>query len=214
MPSAVSPAPAPTRARRPRPVPAGPRRWPVTVEAYHALAASGVIGPEERVELVHGQILATSPVGALHITLVNRLTMHFARTILQEEQAIDVQVRSALRLGPTDEPEPDVALLRTGRSPREMPTAADTLLVVEVADATLRFDRGPKRARYARAGVPEVWVVDVAGGTVEVARGPLTDEGAYAEIRRLGAGATLDVAGAPGLPPLALDALFTGLLDT
>lgn len=208
----MSVAASPVRSRRPRPV-EGPRRWPVTVEAYHALAASGAIGPEERVELVHGQILAMTPVGAPHIALVTRLTMHFAQAAVTSPVPFDVLVQSPLRLGPTDEPEPDVALLRAGRSPREMPTATDACLVVEVADATLRFDRGPKRARYARAGIPEVWVVDVAGGTVEVARGPIPADGAYAEVRRLAAGAMLGVADLPDLPPLALDVLFAGLLD-
>ena len=190
-----------------------PQRWPVTVEAYHALAAAGAIALEERVELVNGQILAMSPVGGPHIALVMRLQRHFERAILHADPApFDVLVQSPLRLGPRDEPEPDVALVRAGWSPLHPPTAAAALLVVEVAEATLRFDRGPKRTRYARAGVPEVWVVDVAGGTVEVARGAIPAEGAYAEIRRLGPGDVLRVAALPDVPALALDALFDGLL--
>ncbi len=184
----------------------------MTVDAYHALAASGAIGPGERVELVNGQILAMSPVAGPHITLVARLTLHFAGIAAQmTPRTFDVLVQSPLRLGPHDEPEPDLTLVRAGGPPREVPRVEAALLVVEVSDATLRFDRGPKRTRYARAGVPEVWVVDVAGGTVEVARGAIAPDGAYAEIRRLGPGASLAVAALPDAPPLALDVLFDGL---
>ncbi len=207
---------APATARPPtrRAASAGlPQRWPVTVEAYHALAAAGVLAPEERVELVNGQILAMSPVGGPHIALVSRLTMHFAGLAAQiSPRPFDVLVQSPLALGPRDEPEPDLALVRPGGSPREVPQASAALLVVEVAEATLRFDRGPKRTRYARAGVPEVWVVDVVGGTVEVARGPIPADGGYAEIRRLGPGDALRVAALPDVPALALALLFDGLL--
>lgn len=197
------------KAMRPR----RPRRWPVTVEAYHALADAGLIGPEERVELVNGQILAMSPVGGPHIALVARLQRHFERAALRTDPPpFDVLVQSPLALGPRDEPEPDVMLVRTDWSPRTAPKAADAQLVVEVSEATLRFDRGQKRVRYARAGVPEVWVVDVIGGTVEVARRPVEAEGVYAEVQRLGRAEALTVAAFPDVPPLALDALFDGLL--
>ena len=198
--------------RRPVSRSGAPRRWPVTVEAYHALAASGAIGPDERVELVNGQVLAMSAVAGPHIMVVARLTLHFAGIAAQmSPRTFDVLVQSPLRLGPHDEPEPDVALVRAGGPPREVPRVEAALLVVEVADATLHFDRGPKRTRYARAGVPEVWVVDVAGGTVEVARGAISGEGAYAEIRRLGPGAALAVAALADVPTLSLDTLFEGL---
>jgi Uma2 family endonuclease len=112
-----------------------------------------------------------------------------------------VAVQNPVRLDNHSEPEPDVALLRPRADDYRGSVArpADVLLLVEVADSSLRFDRLVKLPLYARHGVTEVWIVDVVGGGVEVARGP-TREG-YARIARQTRGAVLEPEALPGLRP-------------
>ena len=170
----------------------------------------GVIRPDERVELLNGRLIAMPPSGGPHLTVVSRIARHLmlALDAAAPRRAV-VSVQNPVRLGDRSEPEPDVALLRPEADNGRVPTAADVLLVVEVADATLAFDLGPKRRRYALAGIPEVWVVAAEARFAEVARGPLPD-GAYAEIRRVGLDGHLTVAAFPDAPPLALASLFDG----
>ncbi|MEM1043691.1 MAG: Uma2 family endonuclease [Bacteroidota bacterium] len=165
-----------------------------TVDEYHAMAEAGVLGEDSRVELIDGIITAMSPVGAAHIACVNRLNDLFTRLRFELEGAFVVSVQNPVRLGPKQEPEPDLALLRPFAEVR-MPEAADALLVVEVADTTLATDRAVKAPRYAAAGVPEVWIVDLGGGQVEVYRQP----GAvgYVEARIAEPGETLRFAAIP-----------------
>ena len=110
-------------------------------------------------------------------------------------------MQGPLRLDRHNEPQPDLMMLRRGATATgtATPTAADVLLLVEVADTSLAYDRGPKLALYARHGVPEVWVVDLVGRTVEICRQPGPQ--GYAERRQVTEG---DVA--PALvPALTID---------
>ena len=107
----------------------------------------------------------------------------------------------SLRLGPHDEPEPDVALARATRSyARERPRADEIALIVEVADTSLAFDLGEKSAKYAGAGIPEYWVVDLQANVVHVLRSPIGDE--YADRRTALAGDTISPA---EYPDVAID---------
>ena len=94
-------------------------------------------------------------------------------------------MQNPLRLDRRNEPQPDLMLLRPRADDyaSSHPTAADVLLLVEVADSSLAYDRGPKLALYARHGVPEVWVVDLVGRAVEICREPGAE--GYAERRRI-----------------------------
>ena len=100
--------------------------------------------------------------------LVNVLTMRFA--VALGERAT-VSVRNPVRLSDRTEPEPDLVVLRPGRR-RTVPTAADALLVVEVAGTSLVYDRDTKLPRFARSGIPEAWLIDVAAGTLARYRTP------------------------------------------
>lgn len=177
----------------------------LTVAQYHALAEAGLFHEDDRVELLDGHLIAMSPVGGPHLTVVNRLS----RWLTLHAGAAVVSVQNPLRLNDRSEPEPDVVLLRPGSDDGRVPTAADALLVVEVSDRTLGYDRGVKRDRYARAGVPEVWVVGVEGRFVEVARGPEAD-GAYGEVRRVGLDGAVSVAALLEAPALPVADLFAG----
>ena len=166
------------------------------VAEYHRMAEAGILGEDDRVELVEGEVVEMSPVGGPHIGAVMALNHLLVAAAAGRAR---VSVQSPVRLGDRSEPQPDLAVLRP-RADRyrggEPPTAADVLLLVEVADSSLRYDRGVKLPLYARHGVPEVGVVDLAAGAVELHRGPLA--GRYASAEREGPGAELEPLGLPG----------------
>jgi Uma2 family endonuclease len=150
-----------------------------TVDEYHKMAEAGILHEDDRVELIEGEIIEMTPIGSRHTGCVNKLTHLFTR--LLGDQVI-VSIQNPLRLGDKSEPEPDVALLmlRPDFYAERHPSADDTLLVVEVADASLVYDREVKVPPYARAGLAEVWLVDLAQQQVLVHRNP-TAQG-YQEV--------------------------------
>ena len=151
-------------------------RW--TREAFEKLAEVGLIDPDARLELIDGEILQKmSPQSSRHATAV-LLVAEALRSVFASP-AYTVRVQLPLALGPYSEPEPDVAVVEgTPRRYREAhPSTA--VLVVEVADASLQFDRTRKAALYARAGIPEYWIVNLLDGVLEVHRQPEGD--AYRE---------------------------------
>ncbi len=164
------------------------------------MAAAGVLSEDDRVELVEGEIIEMNPIGSRHAACVGRLTKLLER--LAGDHAI-VWVQNPVHVNDFSEPVPDVALLRLRDDfyARANPRAADVLLVIEVSDSTLGYDRGVKTPLYARAGVPEVWLVNLPGEVIEVYARPAG--GAYQETRLVGRGATLS---ASAVPELTLDA--------
>lgn len=142
-----------------------------TVDEYYAMAQAGVLKPDDRVELIGGEVLEMSPIGSRHAAHVNRLNRWLALAL--GEQVI-VSVQNPVRLDDFNEPEPDLAVLK----PRDdfyadaHPGASDVLLLVEVSDSSLVFDRKIKLPLYASHGIPEVWVVNLIEGVIEVLREP------------------------------------------
>ena len=143
------------------------RRW--TRQEYERMVKAGVFPPGERAELIDGEVLKMTPQGSAHATAV-RLTEDLLRTVFGPGH--DVRVQMPLALDPSSEPEPDVAVVLG--SPRDYRDAHPTsaLLVVEVADTTLPYDREQKGSLYARAGVAEYWIVNLLDRGVEVHRDP------------------------------------------
>lgn len=143
------------------------RQWPISVHEYHAMGEAGILRKEDRVELIDGRIIAMSPIGLPHMRCVNNLT-----ALLVGKGPFEVSIQNSLRLNNYSEPQPDVVLFR---KEDDVPTsflAQDALLAIEVADTSLDYDRGIKLSRYAAAGVPEVWIVDLPSRRVEVYRTP------------------------------------------
>jgi len=141
-----------------------------TVDEYHRMGQAGVFPEDHRVELIDGQVVEMTPIGDRHAACVRRLSRLFARHLL-EVAVFDVQ--NPVVLSPHDAPQPDITLLKL--RPDGYPThprAADLLLVVEVADTTLVYDREVKVPLYAQAGIPEVWLVDLPADRLEVYREP------------------------------------------
>jgi Uma2 family endonuclease len=153
------------------------RRW--TRDEYERMIATGLFAPDERVELIDGEILQVTPQGSFHATAI-RLTEDALRAAFGS--AFEVRAQLPLALDPASEPEPDVAVVPgSPRDYREVhPTAA--LLVIEIADTTLVHDRQRKGSLYARAGIQEYWIINLVDRCVEVYRDPL--QGRYGSSRR------------------------------
>ena len=175
-----------------RPAAVLPHRF--DVDDYHRMAEAGILGPEDRVELIEGEIIDMAPIGSAHAGMVNRLARLTAKAMA--EGSVLVSNQNPLRLDAHNEPQPDLMLLRPRADDYRdgHPKPTDVLLLVEVADSTLAYDRGPKLALYARFGVPEVWIIDLGGRAVEICRKPGPD--GYAERRRIADGTA-----APALVP-------------
>jgi MEMO1 family protein len=145
-----------------------PRRR-FTVDEYHEMARVGILKPDERVELLDGEIVPMNPIGSPHAWCVKRLIEAFAPLLGR----IRLSIQDPLVLDGHGEPEPDVVVLRPETPEDRHPGPADALLVIEVADTSIAVDRGRKRRMYARAGIAEYWIVDLAADRLEVYRDPL-----------------------------------------
>jgi Uma2 family endonuclease len=168
------------------------RRW--TVEEYEHAAESGVFGPGERLELIEGEIFAMSPQNGPHMAATG-LTQAALVSVFPHGWVVLIQM--PLRLDEHSAPEPDLAVVRgEWRDLVEAPPATAEL-VVEVADSTLAFDRGRKAALYARAGIPEYWILNLPERLLEVHRRPDQDSGQYQEIVRLDEAAVVSPLAAP-----------------
>ena len=168
-----------------------PRDRRFTVDEYYRMAEAGIIGRDERVELVDGRVVAMSPIGSPHAWCVNRLVGIFAPMI----GSIRIGVRNPIRLSDRCEPEPDLAVLRLEAPQDRHPGPEDILLVVEVADTSLAYDRGTKAPLYARHGIPELRIADLGGERVEVHREPSPT--GYRLMRVFGRGEAVAPAFAP-----------------
>lgn len=154
-----------------------------TVEEYHRLAEAGVLGEDDRVELIRGEILMMSPIGSRHIYYVNRANRVLVSRIALHQGEISVQ--NPVIVDPRSEPQPDLLVLKPrGRHYHaHVPDRADVLLALEVADSSLAYDRRIKRPLYAEAGVPEYWILNVDEQVIERHTGPRPD--GYARLDRL-----------------------------
>jgi len=153
-----------------------------TVGEYHRMAEAGILRENDRVELLEGEILEMTPIGSRHAACVNRLNRLFSA---QVGTLALISVQNPIQLGEHSEPQPDLALLRPRADfyAKAHPGPEDVLLVVEVAETSAESDRAIKVPLYARAGIPETWLVDLAGQCVEVRRKP-TPQG-YEEVQQL-----------------------------
>jgi hypothetical protein len=151
---------------------AEPIRRRFTTAEYHAMAESGILAPDDRVELIEGEIWQMSPIGPLHVSRVARLDHLFQRRLAEGDAIVSVQ--GAIHLDDFSEPQPDLVLLRFREDFYASALAApeDVLLVVEVSDTTIHYDRRVKMDLYARHGIAEAWLCNLPRATVEVYRDP------------------------------------------
>lgn len=148
-----------------------PAKHRFTIEDYHRMGETGVLRPNARVELLDGEIIDMSPIGPFHGGVTKYLIELFS---VAARGRWKLGVQDPVCLNDNSEPQPDVALLRPAPDfyRRRHPTAEDVFLLIEVSDTTLELDRKEKLPLYGRAGVPEVWIVNLNELTVEIYRDP------------------------------------------
>ena len=164
------------------------------VDEYHRLGEAGILGEDDRVELLNGDLIVMAPIGGEHRTLVDTLTILLARRAENDRYRIGIQ--NPISLNPYSEPQPDVVLYSSsvlGRHPR----TEDIFLLIEVADTSLSFDLGPKLDTYARAGIREVWVIDTVQRGVLVHRQP--DQGHFKTTLKVTADGAVTVEAFPDI---------------
>jgi Uma2 family endonuclease len=149
-------------------------RWRFTVDHFERMIEAGVFQEDDRVELIDGEVVAMAALGLRHSESVRRCNRGLSRRA-GDTAVVDVQ--NPLDLRPHARPEPDVMLLRApdSRYFGRLPAAEDVLLVVEVAESSLATDRDQKIPLYARAGIPEAWLVNLIDDLIRVYREPTPD---------------------------------------
>ena len=170
------------------------------------MAEAGVLSPDDRVELIEGEILTMSPIGTRHAACVRRVDAFLNQ---QAGNLTQISVQSPVRLNDFSEPQPDIALLK----PRDdfysgaHPTSADVLMIIEVSDTSVEFDRGIKLPLYARAEIPQVVIVNIPGEVIENYTEPIN--GAYQKFTRVQGNESIAVVGIPNLS-ISADVVFGG----
>lgn len=148
--------------------------WRCSNEQYLRMIETGVLGPDDHVELIDGIIVAMSPSGSQHNQIVMRLTRLLAPLL---DQSFELLIQGTVCLGQGQILDPDIAVIR--QKPEgygdALPTAEDIALIIEVADTSIRKDQGDKLKAYARHGVEDYWIIDVNQQSLIIHRQPADD---------------------------------------
>jgi Uma2 family endonuclease len=166
------------------------------ITEYYRMAAAGVLSEDDRVELIEGEIVEMNPIGSRHAACVGRLTEFLGRMV--SDEAI-VWVQNPVQINDYSEPLPDVTLLkrRDDFYAQANPQPSDVLVIIEVADSSVEYDRDIKIPLYAGAAISEVWLVNLPGETIEIYTQPVVD--AYRERRIVKRGESLTSKSIPSL---------------
>jgi Uma2 family endonuclease len=158
-------------------------RWRFTVDDFMLMGEVGIFKEGDRVELINGEVVRMNPIGFGHGGRVKRIINLFIPSL--HGRAI-LSVQDPIQVRPRQQPQPDIMLLRPRADfySTSHPTAADTLLLIEVADSSLEFDTNTKAAVYAQAGISDYWIVDLVNMQLLVHRQPV--DGVYRDVRVLG----------------------------
>lgn len=175
-----------------------------SVADYYQMLATGILTENDRVELLDGEVYEMCPIDPIHAAQVDRLTRLLTKSCGEE---IIVRVQNPIRLDGYNEPQPDLALVRWQDDfyATDHPTPADVLIAIEVANTSLAADRKEKLPRYAQAGIPEVWLVNIGRRVVEQYSQPLNDS--YATLRIVSSGQIITAQTVAGLE-LLIDHIF------
>jgi len=172
-----------------------PTRYKLSIEDYRKLGEVGILSADSRVELIEGEIIQMAPIGVSHLWAVTRLTRFLMQAV---GTRAEVSPQNAIVLPPDSVPQPDFTLLRVpvpGKALR-VPLPEDVILVVEVSDTTLRYDRGTKLRLYAQAGIAQYWIVDANKQRIENYGDPA--DGTYRKKSMHERGDTVAIAQLPG----------------
>ena len=170
-------------------------RRALTVAEYHRMGEVGILHEDDRVELIEGELVAMTPIGSNHSGTINTLTRALVMAV--GDRGV-VAVQNPVQLDDLSEPQPDFSILRPRSDDyrRATPRPDEVLLIIEVADSSLAYDRAIKRALYARHGIPEFWIVNLQANNVEVCRMPAGE--AYTDISTVERDGTLEPQLLPG----------------
>ncbi len=143
----------------------------LTVSEFKIMFETGILKEDERLELLDGEIRVMQPIGKKHMGITNRFS-HMMNNLLVGKAIVSTQ--NAISLSIDDAPQPDVAILKYREDFYfdKDASSEDVLLIIEVADTTLEYDRNQKLAKYAEANIPEVWIVNLKDSVIEVYREP------------------------------------------
>lgn len=174
-----------------------------SVEEYHKFGEAGIFHEDDRVELLNGEIVIMAPIGKRHVVAVRQIARKF-HLVFADRCVVDCQ--SPFILDGFSEPQPDILILDPEMErTKDIARAEDVLLVIEVADSTVRYDSTTKLKAYARAGIPEYWIVNLADNAVDVYRQPAGES--YAEHFRRESTDQLTPAAFPDRPIAVADIL-------
>jgi len=173
-----------------------PKKHLFHVDEWRRLGESGFFAPEYRAELISGEIIDMPPIGVNHRSCVDWLTNRLGRRL---PESAWLSVQNPLQLGDLSEAYPDLAVLRYREDfyRNAPPGPEDCLLLIEVADTSLRYDRSTKAALYARFGIPEYWIVNLSERCIEIHREPQPN--GYAQREMATPGETLQPTLLPGI---------------
>jgi Uma2 family endonuclease len=163
-----------------------PQRVPLrfTVDDYYKMIDLGMLKDYEKAEIIEGELIKQMTIGDRHAHIVDLLTKMFIRNVSDN---VLVRIQNPLRLSNFNEPEPDVVLADlTKFDGMRHPRPAEVLLVIEVSDATLKYDREVKIPLYAEAEIPEVWIINLPKNIVEIHTKP--SNGVYQFVKIFASG--------------------------
>ena len=174
-----------------------PPRYRFTVDDFMKMAEAGIFAEAERVELMDGDIIQMSPIGPLHGSRTSRSLTLLAPLSIDGRAVLRVQ--DHILFDDNTRPEPDLVLLKWRDDHYESgsPVPEDVLLLIEVSDSTLSYDRGRKVARYAESGIPEVWIENIPARVLEAYSNPA--DGEYTQSRIYQPGETISPQAFPDL---------------
>jgi Uma2 family endonuclease len=164
------------------------QRHQFTIGDFARMVETGILAADQRVELIDGEVRKMHPIGSVHAAIVNRLT---ALLVAKLSGRAIVSVQNPVILNDFTEPQPDLVVLRLRDDfyKDELPAPGDVLLLIEVADTTLEYDRDEKVPRYARMNIPEVWLVDA--NSQQIMQYSRPNAGEYRHIATFGPGKEL-----------------------
>jgi Uma2 family endonuclease len=155
-----------------------------TREEYDRLVAAGAFAPDSRIQLINGEIVEMTPQGAAHATAL-RCLQKSLESVFSSGYDVRTQLPLALVGDPMSEPEPDIAVVPGSIEDYRERHPGTAVLVVEVADSSLDYDRGCKLRMYARAGIPEYWILNLGDRILEVYRDPDRVPETYRAVTKL-----------------------------
>jgi Uma2 family endonuclease len=166
----------------------------VTVDEWHRMADAGLFGQDARLELLDGEVIEMSPIHSPHAGCVNRLNRLLMAAV--GSRAV-IAIQNPVVIDNRSEPQPDLALLepRNDDYSRSHATPSEILLLIEVSDSTLAYDRDRKGPYYGKTGVRECWIVDLAGERINVMRSP--SAAGYRDVEVIGRGRDVSVGALP-----------------